>query len=800
MIRFLVRLASVATIATALTFAAEAATVTKVSEDALQPLRRAREGARVRLEALPLEEGRRTIIDLAEFEVWAPGGKILVHSDSGVQELDPPPTRFFRGSVNGDSQSFAFFALDVRGRIEGLVVTRDFKYALASHRRPKLTPGEASRDGEVDHFLTRFEAVDEMPTTNQALWACEVDKMIQRVPPPEPEEPRATVGENRHVVAANGITGSQSYEITLEIETDFNLFQNAGSNVSALTNYVTNLTGALSTIYNRDLATNVVQKFLNIYTTNTADPWTATSSAAGLYELGRVYHDATKKPTGRRTSAVALLSGVAVGSGIAWEGVVGGNDFQLTGFDFNGDGIAEWGGPYSWSGGIGNLGTVGLGTVPDPDTTVNGTLYGMPTGTQNYWPLTELAHELGHNMAGHHTHCVGITDSERIASGFTDGSASDSSSNFVDHCYANEREANCYGGASGLGGSNNYRAGSQTVFKGTIMSYCHNVFSGGGVPQSRFVFGVASEPSQHQLDDYMLNPAGPGLDGGSRNIVTAVGTFTISAISAPETVTPGSTGNVASIVATPSTGVTYVWSIVNGNITSGGTTSSITFDADEAGEVILTVSAYKSNHVGITDSRIIPIDNAIELTAPANLSATPVGAAVNLTWSAVTDATGYEVFRASAANAFASIGTTATTSFQDLSASGNTAYLYRVRATAGAVTGPLSTTDLAATTAFTDPTLTVGATKPKLAHFTELLTAINSVRALASLPAVAFTAPTPATNVTIRRAHLLDLRSALNGARSALGLPALSYTDPTITAGSTKIKAAHINELRQGIR
>jgi hypothetical protein len=431
---------------------------------------------------------------------------------------------------------------------------------------------------------------------------------------------------------------------------------------------------------------------------------------------------------------------------------------------------------------------------------VGGVPFGMPSGTQNYWPLTEFAHELGHNMAGHHTHCVATSDSERIASGFTDGSAANSSSNFVDHCYANEQQSGCYGGVSGLGNPNNYKAGSQTVFKGTIMSYCHNVFSGGGVPQSRFVFGVASEPSQHQLDEYMLNPDGPIAPNSQFNIVNAVGTFTISAISAPEDLVANSTGNTASIIATPSTGVTYQWSIVNGTITAGDTTNSITFTAGDSGDVILTVSAYKSNRVGITDSRTVPIISIV-LTEPLNFSAVTAGAVVNLDWDAVIDATGYEVFRATAPGVFESIGTTTTeTAFTDMAASPNTTYLYKVRATAGEITGPDSAIDFANTTVFTDPTLTAGTTKPKLLHFTELLAAVNSVRAVAGLGPVAFTAPAPATSVSVRRVHLLDLRAGLDDARLALGLTALTYTDSTITAGSTKIKAAHIDELRNGIR
>jgi hypothetical protein len=486
----------------------QAATVAKVDEHALAPLRNVPKGGRVRLEKLPLADTRDAVIELEEFQVWAPGGKVLIHRESGVEEVAPPATRFFRGLVNGDLQSFAYFTVDANKRnIEGLVVTREHKYALSSQARrnggkkqPSLTPA----DEPVDHFLTQFEIEDEMADGRTPEWACAVNKNLQ-----EPEQSGPAVRTNAvqsAPVGAQGITGSQSYEITIEVETDFNLYQNAGSNATALTNYVTNLTGAVSTIYNRDLHTNVVQKYLNVYTSNAVDPWTSTDAGAGLYELGTKYHDVAVKPAGRRTSAVILLSGVGIGSGIAWEGVIGGADFSAGG--------GNWGGPYSWCGGIGNLGTIGLGNIPDVNGTVAGTVYGMPSGTQNYWPLTEYAHELGHNMGGHHTHCAAISDAERAASGFTDGSPATSASNQIDHCYASEGDPGCYAGTD-------YKAGSAGANKGTIMSYCHNVRVS-SVPQSRFLFGAASEPSNHELTDYMLRSGGPiqsadGTDGGSRN-------------------------------------------------------------------------------------------------------------------------------------------------------------------------------------------------------------------------------------------------------------------------------------------
>ena len=49
-------------------------------------------------------------------------------------------------------------------------------------------------------------------------------------------------------------------------------------------------------------------------------------------------------------------------------------------------------------------------------------------------------------------------------------------------------------------------------------------------------------------------------------------------------------------------------------------------------------------------------------------------------------------------------------------------------------------------------------------------------------------------------AVLIDLRATLDSARSALGLPSLPYTNNTIAAGSTVIRAAHFNELRNGVK
>src|SRR6185369_10937550 len=122
-------------------------------------------------------------------------------------------------------------------------------------------------------------------------------------------------------------------------------------------------------------------------------------------------------------------------------------------------------------------------------------------------------------------------------------------------------------------------------------------------------------------------------------------------------------------------------------------------------------------------------------------------------------------------------------------------YLYRVRATgAGNTYSAFSLLDPATTVIFTDADLT--GVKIKAVHFTQLRTAVNAMRAAAGLTAATFTNPITAGVSTVKALDLTELRSALDGARSALFLPPVSYTDPTITAQSTMVKKAHVNELR----
>jgi len=672
------RIAATFGLAVAFCWPLTAATVSKLNDDVLAPLRGPVTAKQIRINNIPLYAHGTANIELEEFQVWAPGGKVIVSDGKSVQYLDPPPMRFFRGQVNGDAESFAYFSVDGRtGGIFGLVATRDGKFSVNAAQRHGVSRDRNGND--FDYFLTASDESDEMPMTGKSF-ECGVERL-----PALPQVNKRNLTEldaGGHPIMGQGITGTQSFAMTVEVETDDELFAAAGNSVGNVTTLVTNLTGAVSTIYNRDLHTNVVQQNVHVYSNGPGtDPWTASDIFNGLAELGNNYH--TNHLTLKR-SAVIMLSGKNTLSGVAWEGTIGGGDFASS---INS--VSTFGGAYAWCGSIGDLQGAFTTTVPDPDATTNGTQFGMPTGGNNYWPLEEYAHELGHNLAGHHTHCVAITQGEANGTNHP-------TQLFIDPCHTGEIDNDFNGHMSACATGPDFGSGAVApTEKGTIMSYCHNVFSG-QVPQSRFTMGQASEVSHHELDDYMLRAAGPLAPfGGNFNIVTAVGSFTMSTITASSSVVANSTGNTASVTTTNGGTPTFAWTITGGTITSAANTASITYTAGASGNVVLRATAFKNGTngsgfanggVGITDTKTVSIITCVApaiATQPQSV-AVPTGTGVTLSVGATGTPLNFQWFIGTSGVTTTPIGG-ATAASVDVAPSSTTTYWVRVSNSCGTV-------------------------------------------------------------------------------------------------------------------
>lgn len=292
----------------------------------------------------------------------------------------------------------------------------------------------------------------------------------------------------------------------------------------------------------------------------------------------------------------------------------------------------------------------------------------------------------------------------------------------------------------------------------------------------------------------------------------------------------GATGNLVSSLkdASPVAGQTPIWSALSWNgstptntllrfqvagsssasgpfnfIGPGGTGASFftTSPASLTQFYGLRYLKYKA-YLSTSDSAVTPaLNDATFCYSNVVVVATAVSpTSVNVTWLPTLGATSYEILRRSPGGGFVVIGTTATLGFTDNTVSANTAYLYKVHGLdSGSMPLPDSAPDLATTVIFTDDPLVAGTTTVRAIHVDQLRVAANAVRALAGLPSASFT-DASLTGVKVKKVHIDELRAALDAARASLTLSTLSYTDPTIIANTTKTKAAHLTELRNGVK
>lgn len=184
------------------------------------------------------------------------------------------------------------------------------------------------------------------------------------------------------------------------------------------------------------------------------------------------------------------------------------------------------------------------------------------------------------------------------------------------------------------------------------------------------------------------------------------------------------------------------------------------------------------------------------LDAPAGLTATADGTTeVDVTWNAVTGASGYEVWRSFDAGAFTLVGSPSSPAFTDTSVVAGKTYLYRVRTVAGPQTSPFSGVKAATTVVFTDDPIVPRVTRVKALHVFELRAAVNAFRASAGLAPLS-NDPTIGSGMLLRQHHITNLRAGLAQARAAIGLPPISHAYPV----PVEVKAVHIEELRNGVK
>lgn len=207
----------------------------------------------------------------------------------------------------------------------------------------------------------------------------------------------------------------------------------------------------------------------------------------------------------------------------------------------------------------------------------------------------------------------------------------------------------------------------------------------------------------------------------------------------------------------------------------------------------LLLAATHGRGMWTADTSSVPTYAPIGVTADA-----PNTTSVNVSWTAMTGATQYQVMRSSNGSAYsnATNGLVTGTSYTDTTVAPSTTYLYRVKALVNNLWTDLSAPDLATTIIFTDDNTLTGKTIQAI-HLQELHTAVNAVMTAAGQTPT-FGSVTP--GATVLATDITDLRTALSSAYTKIGMPTAPSFAEAITPGVTPIRASHFQELRDATK
>jgi hypothetical protein len=328
------------------------------------------------------------------------------------------------------------------------------------------------------------------------------------------------------------------------------------------------------------------------------------------------------------------------------------------------------------------------------------------------------------------------------------------------------------------------------------------------------------------------------LTNGSATITTlSVGSHVISVDYAGDANYEASTASYTQVISkpvpyvgvepTPAEGivagqaVTFKVDMLKTHLVTSDVTGTITFFVDDVPRFTLPLAdgktsfqssftwgghnisvSYSGNDTWAASSSNFPVQVHIgPWGTPLVMKAVADGTSLNLQWAQVLGGTSYTIWRKkSLIDGWEPIAT------QDPTATGMSGsidagktWLFAVTATdANGNVSPMSAPDLATAIHFTDPTLVPLVTPVKSKHLQELRTAVASVRTFAGMSAASYTNPVLLA-LPIRATDIQELRNDLAAARTAIGLPAIAWTDATLTPSTTKVRAAHVTQLRDGV-
>lgn len=298
----------------------------------------------VLLQGLPLAGRGPVDLELVAFRVAPPHARFVAEGEGVMQPFSPRPMRFFRGRVFGEPDSLAYVWMG-RDRIGGFV-RMDANPAGTWTFGPRAARSDRPESGE--HVVTRSDGW--RPAAAEPFCGVEASRFsgLRELP--------ATTGVNEEGLLVLEVAIDTTFDFTREFE-----------NEADAASYVLSLMGAVSTLYQAEVATRVDVVFLRLFT-----------------------HPGP--PYGSPVVPIPFLEALA----LEWT-----TNPEVMGIERD---LAH--GLHYYGGGTGGLANIDALCDPEVAYAVSylQAIYTYPDPAYTYDAYV-VSHELGHNAGSVHTHC-----------------------------------------------------------------------------------------------------------------------------------------------------------------------------------------------------------------------------------------------------------------------------------------------------------------------------------------------------------------------------------------------------------
>jgi len=284
---------------------------------------------------------------LKKFDVLAPEGMVYMGTELGDVYVEPDKVAFFRGTIEGDKNSFVYLAV--------------FEHYTTGFIE------KTSKLNQIERFVIAPTTIDKnssqlMVVTKEVSTSRSVFCQTEALPSYEFDVHKSLQQATEHQKKSENSLNTKTLVCNLAIDCDNELFKAHQSNVSRAVNYVLTVVGASSALYERDVNVMFQIPYIRIWTKT--DPYPATD--AGMLGQFRDYWLSNMRHIPR---TLAMLMSAGRYGGVAWVNTLCSN--VNDGYGFGASGIGE------------NV------TYP----------------ADNYiWDIDVVSHELGHNFGSPHTH------------------------------------------------------------------------------------------------------------------------------------------------------------------------------------------------------------------------------------------------------------------------------------------------------------------------------------------------------------------------------------------------------------